>query len=614
MISKGYTGETIKNNAKTTLSNIQYTLNGQIISLVSLNGFPFSLNPLEEANKVLIINVPSNILPGYYSGYVEIFGGETAKCTIPISILVQSSSLDNLGPIASIPKIIPISPNASDNIIANSTCDDTNTGNSNIRRAELEIDFSGIWNIMNPIGNSYDQVPTLNVSYTIGTLPPGVHYIRVRCTDDKNNVGQPSILMFIVQGEIPDTVGPVVYDLRKNKTIVTTLDKIEIDATGDDRNTGNSNISSCEIELDSSNIWNIMQPISGNYAESPVLTLGYVLQPLNQGTHSIRVRCMDVYGNVGSAAQLLFNVYLPDNLGPNVTYFATQPNSSTSADFVNVIITADDTQTGNSTISSCQIKIDNNPTWYFMTPIGEINSFVVQNFTFGLGKLTPGSHNVFIRCTDSQNNTGNTYQFSFNVTAEIVFITNSWTPNSDEQKVISWLYSKSSNESFLWKFDVVPSNNVYNIDHIKNYKIVIMAFSKNYDTNFYPVINQFKAMGKYVILLGQGLQYGIKNLNVGTGNGNSVNGNSIKINSNHYVSNGFNIGQNYQISSSSQCIYYHTAMSGQNIASYTSATNQVTIGNPSYVLTFGTCDASLLNTNGNILLTRIIDYALMNSN
>ncbi|MCX8166331.1 MAG: hypothetical protein N3E37_00560 [Candidatus Micrarchaeota archaeon] len=605
----------IKNVGATTINNIQYTLSGQITSLVSLSGFPFSLNQNQQVQKTLFINLPSNILPGTYTGYVKIQGDNPrGTCTISIRINVLSSVSDTQGPVASLPTITPSSPNYTDNIIANATCDDRTTGNSKIRKAEIEIDFSGIWNVMTPLQYSYDTQPILNVSYNLGTLPAGVHYLRVRCTDDKNNIGSPSTLMFVVQGNIVDNTGPVVYDLRRNKSVVNTLDVITINATGDDRNSGNSNISSCHIEIDNSNIWNIMQPVSGNYGESPVLTLGYITGPFTQGNHIIRVRCTDVYGNTGSSAQMSFFVYLPDTQGPEVTFFMTTPNRTTSADFTLITITANDTNRGNSTIANCELRLDNNPTWYYMTPVGETYSNVVQNFTFGAGKLLPGNHVAYVRCRDSQNNLGNVYQFTFNVSAEIAFITNSWTPNSEEQTYINWLYTKSSNETFLWKFDVIPSNNVYQLDHIRNYKVVIMAFSKNSDPNFYPIINQFKNLGKYVILLGQGIEYGIKNLNAGTGNGNSITGTTIRVNSNHYVTNNFNLNTNYQISTSSQCIYYHTAMSGQNIASYFSNSNYVTISNPSYVLTLGTCDASKLNTNGNTLLTRIIDYALLNSN
>lgn len=90
----------------------------------------------------------------------------------------------------------------------------------------------------------------------------------------------------------------------------------------------------------------------------------------------------------------------PDNQAPVVTNILAAPNYVEVGNDITLTATVDDSQTGNSNISSAEYSFDGS-TWYPMT--GSFTSSTVD-VTATLSNLSCGEYTVCIRGTDAQNN------------------------------------------------------------------------------------------------------------------------------------------------------------------------------------------------------------------
>jgi hypothetical protein len=170
-------------------------------------GVPSSLGSLgaDDCTNVNVnVTVPIDATQNIYSGYV-IFTGQgmddPVQDVLAVTINVGGAADDVWGPeVTSVGKT-PVRSLEDDDIIFFAAADDRTTGNSSIKKCEINIDGGG-WYLMNAVDGTYNS-PVENVTYTfIGGLDFGVHTANIRCTDSRNNVGPTRAYQFKVMRPI----------------------------------------------------------------------------------------------------------------------------------------------------------------------------------------------------------------------------------------------------------------------------------------------------------------------------------------------------------------------------------------------------------------------------
>jgi hypothetical protein len=179
----------------------------------------------------------------------------------------------------------------------------TDTGNRAIKNCTIEADLSGNWQLMTPIDGVYDQFnETILFNYTAG-FNIGTHIISVKCTDSANITGPNSYYFFNVTEQ--DIEGPIVINIS-HTPYPTTMTNVDLTATATDKYTGNSNLQSCQIKIDSSQ-WMDINAVEMPY-DSPVENILYNVGTMGMGLHRIYYRCTDSHGNVGEIYNESFNI------------------------------------------------------------------------------------------------------------------------------------------------------------------------------------------------------------------------------------------------------------------------------------------------------------------
>ncbi|VVC01801.1 Uncharacterised protein [uncultured archaeon] len=277
---------------------------------------------------------------------------------------------------------------------------------------------------------------------------------------------------------------------------------------------------------------------------------------------------------------------------------------------------ANDSTTGGSNISMCQLRLDGGAFANMNASDGAYSS-VSEAVNYSLGTLANGTHTLGIRCNDSAGNTGAIYNLTFNVTRarvkNILFVTLSNSPSTAESRWITWLGSHTSNISLNWSYDQTAVSNVTGGSvNVSNYRIVAMADAPSSDAIYYSTLNSYKAGGNYVVLLGASLMSAISNLGVGTGLGNNQNTKTIVPRASHYITSGYTINTSYDIQAAASTQWYHTNFTGTNIISLPTSTRGF-IMQGSNVLTYGATRPDSFNANGNTFATRVFDWAINSS-
>lgn len=106
-----------------------------------------------------------------------------------------------------------------------------------------------------------------------------------------------------------------------------------------------------------------------------------------------------------------------DTNGPLVTFIGHDPTTVTPATPVRINATGDDTTTGNSTISMCQLELDGSGAWNNMAAADGAYNSPAENATYNPGALSAGTHTIRVRCIDSLLNTGPIRSYNINVGA-----------------------------------------------------------------------------------------------------------------------------------------------------------------------------------------------------
>ncbi len=124
-----------------------------------------------------------------------------------------------------------------------------------------------------------------------------------------------SVTVFVTLAGGPDLLGPIVSNIAHSPDSPRITTPITITGVGSDATTGGSAVSSCDLEIDYSGIWNNMGATDGLFnsvSENITLNIG----TLGAGTHTVRLRCTDSVSNLGSSSSYSFLVNATATPGP----------------------------------------------------------------------------------------------------------------------------------------------------------------------------------------------------------------------------------------------------------------------------------------------------------
>lgn len=303
----------------------------------------------------------------------------------------------------------------------------------------------------------------------------------------------------------------------------------------------------------------------------------------------------------------------PDTQGPQVISLGHKPRNPSI--FSNIIIqaTADDADTGGSGIKTCEIELDGLGIWTEMAPLDGAYGQVRERATYSLGVLSEGSHYVSVRCMDEELNLGPERRDNFTVypyVKEMIFVTNGATPNSLEQPWITWLSSHTSDEGFSWDYDINSSASIASgAINLSNYQIAVVA---DYNDIAKDKLIEYKNTGHYVVMFGEALKFGPRDLTVGELGAGKQYGNSHIVNAYGYITDGFTVGQQYEVVSSCG-LWGCMQLQGIPILAPPEQPEYSTLGDAADVLTYGVVCPANMTVDGNTFATRVFDYALLNS-
>lgn len=385
---------------------------------------------------------------------------------------------------------------------------------------------------------------------------------------------------------------------------------------------------SARVEGDVTDLMTLSQPASMlNQLESTNSGLNFTVAPEKKpGSYSglVTVTADVVGNNMTSTAECssLVTVFVisstpPDTEGPPVIFIGHSPRNPSVYSTVTIRATADDETTGDSIIETCQVELDGSGIWNEMIPTDGAYDDSREGVKYTFSPLGEGDHYVMVRCMDEYFNIGPERQENFTVKyyiKEILFVTMDSTPNSYEQLWIDWITAHSSEEGFAWNYDIVTRDDVKSgAVNPEDYQVVAMADYPNSDATLNSKLTDYRATAHYVLLLGNAMKFGVPALGVGSGNSGAHSRNDLRVQTNHYITDGYNILQVYTITASDYDIYYHASFEAMNVLSMSTADGRIVVGDSSFVLTYGPTRPDMFVTDGEVFATRVIDHALLES-
>jgi hypothetical protein len=229
-----------------------------------------------------------------------------------------------------------------------------------------------------------------------------------------------------------------------------------------------------------------------------------------------------------------------DNVGPTITGIRVFPDRRRIfvGEPITILAGADDTLTGNNTIESCRLKIDNG-SWYNMIPgdgwFNEPSENASMAFFSG---LDVGQHTVTVECNDSKGNRGPAANHTFRIMKEFLFVTDSSSPSTEEQAWINWIDSGYSSEGFIWNIDSTDAA-TFTSGGINTSDYAVLVFEQ-WDDSLIPSINAFRNPGGSVILLGHSLADAPSALGYSVqGNNPTATDTYVDVVGSHYITQGF---------------------------------------------------------------------------
>jgi uncharacterized protein (UPF0333 family) len=495
------------------------------------------------------------------------------------------------------------------NVTVLATGSDLNAGGSNISMCQLSNDSGATWRNMRPTDGQYNGISE-NVNYSLGFLARGSYNISVKCKDSAGNFG-PILSQELV---VEDGDGPslTVLGITPSKP-TTAMFPITVNATGNDTASGGSNIYQCEYRLDAGS-WAPMAPADAY--DSPVESASAQLSGLSINKHTVYARCIDAKGNVGANRSLEFNV--TDGIGPDVGGIALSPSLPTSLTQIAVSAIASDASQGGSNISTCNISLDGG-TWEKMNPVDGAYGSVTENVNYSLGRLDVGGHDVSIKCNDSAGNWGSPAIHSFYVQYgyNILFLKKFATTSAPWLDWIIANRNEYQNSELPWNVNSATSSDLLSgTVRLEDYRVVVMTDAGFTSETINMLKNHTNATGRYIVLPGAG----IKNLQdlggstyggYGTGNVNNL---ELTISQEaHEITAGY-AGQTLVVSSFGG-VHYNKYATGITLA-YRPANSDhevLIFDQPNRILAFGITSPVNLNNTGKILASRVLNYALNQS-
>ena len=302
------------------------------------------------------------------------------------------------------------------------TVDDTERGGANVAAAEYYVDtVTGTGTAMTAADSAFDS-PTEDVTATV-TLPAGDHILYVRGQDAQGNWGVVSSVL--VTGS--DAGGPTTKEPLLTPRVVNHANTagVAVAATGDDSDSGGSNITAAEYFVDtvgadgSGTAMTVNQaaPIASLDATIPAATVN----GLPEGTHVVSIHAQDAQGNWGEtvSVNLVVDITAPTTSGLTVE---KTPNNGTlplNADNQVVRVTATTmsdpiSSLVNSPIARAEMFIDTQGANGSGIPLAPTDGLFNDSSEVGYADIplatvramTNGSHTLFVHAQDAAGNWG----------------------------------------------------------------------------------------------------------------------------------------------------------------------------------------------------------------
>lgn len=278
-----------------------------------------------------------------------------------------------------------------------------------------DVSMSGV-----PLSFSLDSNDTeqITLEFIAGEDSGGIYSGEIRL-DARDSLGATETVVIpvtvYVSGSdyiLQDFSGPVITSMSQDPNPAVKNAPLDITASASDENTGNHSIKGCSISADGG-AWNLMVPEDGAY-DQPNETVHYnFTDGFQLGIHSARAQCTDSLNNIGPMAYYIFNVSEADQLGPIITSL-WHTGYPTTLSNISVGGIATDAYTGNSDIAYCNLKIDDGE-WKNATASDGAFDSPTENFTYPVGSMTVGYHEILYQCADVIGNMGGIYNDTFGV-------------------------------------------------------------------------------------------------------------------------------------------------------------------------------------------------------
>ncbi len=302
----------------------------------------------------------------------------------------------------------------------------------------------------------------------------------------------------------------------------------------------------------------------------------------------------------------------PDGDGPIITAIRHNPRNPTIFSTTTIRATADETTTGGGYIALCELELDGSGIWNVMEPTDGAYNDIKEVVTYSINPLPEGPHTVRVRCIDDEWNTGPARSEDFIVylyTKEVLFVTSGSTPSSEEQLWMDWLGNHSSVEGFAWNYDVVSSAAVAGGSvNMSKYQVTAIA---NYNSAATSELLTYKSTGHYIVLLGSSMSNGPGELGI-SGGGKSYIIDTLYVNNEHYITEGYTIDLGYQITNGSYAIWTDKLVDAILVLSE-SKHDYFSVGEGASIITYGITRPDMMTADGDIFATRVFDQALLNS-
>ncbi|MBN2122331.1 hypothetical protein JW721_04745 [Candidatus Micrarchaeota archaeon] len=302
----------------------------------------------------------------------------------------------------------------------------------------------------------------------------------------------------------------------------------------------------------------------------------------------------------------------PDVYGPIAHSINHTPQKPTATTEILITAFGNDSGTGNSSLAGCQAELDNSGIWNEMDADDGAFDEPEEAVSYELGTIGSGDHVLDIRCIDSELNVGEETSYNFSVEERMLFLIYGSGATYEEELWMEWIDTHESAEGFGWGYDVHTRDEVVSgsVD-LREYRAIIMAESPSSDNDLYWDLKSYKDDGRYIVLFGQAMQYGLPNLDASEIPGSIDSTSNSEVRADHYVTIGYTIGETPAITTAADNVYYHSDFIGTNILATSSSQIRATILEGHYIMTFGVEHADRLNTNGNTFAGRVLDYAFM---